>query len=153
MWTSETGGSALTADLPTFSLSPQEYITKVNSPKIRTIFTKLRIDSNCTRESRYRSYRGKKRENNLCPHCNVPQDVLHILIHCIYPAVKRKRDSFLALYFTYARNYAKQSETVQVRELLNIDPQSHEEDKPLAQNIICSFVNHVYNIVNTSLFE
>lgn len=29
IWTSETGGSALTADLPTFSLSPQEYITKV----------------------------------------------------------------------------------------------------------------------------
>ena len=47
----------------------------------------------------------------------------------------------------------KKSEAVQIRELLNIDPQCHEEDKPLAQNIICSFVNHVYNIVNTSLSE
>ena len=53
----------------------------------------------------------------------------------------------------YARNYAEQSETVQIRELLNIDPQCHEEDKLLAQNIICSFVNHVYNIVNTTLSE
>ena len=96
---------------------------------------------------------GKKSENNLCPHCNVPQDVLHVLIHCDYRAVKRKRESFLAQYCTYARNYAKQSETVQIRELLNIDPQCHEEDKPLAQNIICSFVHHVYNIVNTSLSE
>ena len=83
----------------------------------------------------------------------MPQDVLHVLIHCDYPAIKRKRDSFLSQYGTYARNYAKKSETVQIRELLNIDPQCHEEDKPLAQNIICSIVNHVYNIVNTSLSE
>ena len=53
----------------------------------------------------------------------------------------------------YARNYAEQPETVQIKELLNMDPQCHEEDKLLAQNIICSFVNHVYNIVNTSLSE
>ena len=31
--------------------------------------------------------------------------------------------------------------------------QYHEEDKPLAQNSICACVNHVYNIVNTFLFE
>ena len=29
MWTSKSAGGALTSDLPTFSLSPQEYITKV----------------------------------------------------------------------------------------------------------------------------
>ena len=131
-----------------------KYLYQINSPKIRTIFTKLRVDSNCTRESRHRSYRGKKSENNLCtPHCNVPQDVLHVWIHCDCPAVKRKRESFLSQYCIYARNYATKSETVQIRELLNIDPQCHAEDKPLAQNIICSFVNHVYNIVNTSLSE
>ena len=84
-------------------------------------------------------------ENNLCPHCNVPQDVLHVLIHCDYPRVKYKTESFLTQYSTYARNYAEQSETRQIREFLNIDPQCHEEDKLLAQNIICSFVNHVVN--------
>ena len=88
-----------------------------------------------------------------CVHCNVPQDVLHVLIHCVYPAVKKKRESFWVQYSTYARNYVEQSETVQIRELLNIDPQCHKEDKPLAENIICSFINHVYNIVNTSLSE
>ena len=56
-------------------------------------------------------------------------------------------------YSKYARNYAEQPETVQIRELLNMDPQYHEEDKLLAQNIICSFVNHVYNIVNTYLSD
>ena len=65
------------------------------------------------------------------------------------PELKKKRESFFAQYSTYARNYMAQSETVQIRELLNIDSQCHEEDKPLAQNIICSFVNQVYNIVNT----
>lgn len=29
-WTAQTAGGALTSDLPTFSLSPQEYITKVS---------------------------------------------------------------------------------------------------------------------------
>jgi hypothetical protein len=29
MWTSKSAGGALTSDLPTFSLSPQEYITKI----------------------------------------------------------------------------------------------------------------------------
>ena len=77
------------------------------------------------------------------------QDVLH----CYNPGVKKKRESFLMQYSTYARNCAEQSETGQIRELLNIDPQSHEEDKPLTQNIICSFVNHVYYIMNTSLSE
>ena len=33
-----------------------------------------------------------------------------------------KRKSFLAQYSTYARNHAEQSETGQIRELLNIDP-------------------------------
>ena len=66
----------------------------------------------------------------------MPQDVLHVLIHFDYP-----RESFLTQYSTYARNYAEQSETGQLRELLNIDPQCDEDDKLLAQNIISSFVN------------
>ena len=61
---------------------------------------------------------GKKSANNLCPHCNVPQDVLHVSIHCDYHGVKKKRKSF----FSYARNYTEQSETGQIRELLNIVP-------------------------------
>lgn len=34
MWTSSSAGGAMTSDLPTFSLSPQEYITKVHVTKI-----------------------------------------------------------------------------------------------------------------------
>ena len=56
-------------------------------------------------------------------------------------------------YSKYARNYAEQPETVNIRELLNMDPQCHEDDKLLAPNIICSFENHVYHIVNTSLSD
>ena len=56
-------------------------------------------------------------------------------------------------YVNYARSYTEQSETVQKRELLNMDPRCHEDDKPLAQDIICSFAKYVYNIVNTRLSE
>ena len=69
------------------------YLYQINSPKIRTIFTKLRKDSNSICDSRYRSYRGEKGENNLCPHCDIPHDVLHVLIRCDYPGVKKKRES------------------------------------------------------------
>ena len=70
----------------------------------------------------------------------MPQDVLHVLIHCEYPGVKKKRESFMTQYSKCARSYPEQSETVHSRELLNMDPQCLEDDKPLAQNIICSFV-------------
>ena len=62
----------------------------------------------------------------------MPQDVLHVLIHCDYPKVKEKRESFMTQYSKYARDYAEQSETVQIRELLNMDPQCLEDDKPLS---------------------
>ena len=38
--------------------------------------------------SSYRSFRGEKGENNRCPHCGVPQDVLYVLIHWDCPRVK-----------------------------------------------------------------
>ena len=78
------------------------------------------------------------RKDNLCPHCDVPKDVLHVLINC---GMERKREYFKKQYSRYSKNYAEQSETVQIRELLNMNYQCHGDDKPLAQNSICSFVN------------
>ena len=43
-------------------------------------------------------------------HCDGPQDVLHVMIHCDYPRVKKKGESSMAQYSKYARNYAEQSE-------------------------------------------
>ena len=54
-------------------------------------------------------------------------------------------------YSMCARNFAEQPETGQIKELLNMDPQWHVDDKLLAQNILCSCVYHGYIIVNTSL--
>ena len=82
----------------------------------------------------------------------MPQDVLHVLIHCDYPAVKKKRESFWR-NTVHMQGITLNNQTVQIRELLNLDPQCHEEDKLSAQNIMCSFVNHVCYIVNTSLSE
>ena len=49
------------------------YLSRIHSPQIRVLFTKLRTDSNCSKDSRYRTYRGKKSHTDLCPHCNVTQ--------------------------------------------------------------------------------
>ena len=85
-------------------------------------------------------------------HYATANEVRNRLAKCLTASLKT-RESFLTHYSTYARNFAEQSETEQIRELLNIDLQCHKEDKPLAHNIICSFVNHVYNIANTSFSE
>ena len=72
--------------------STSDYLSHINSPRIRSIFTKLRTDSNCSKDSSCRRYRGKKSYTDLCPHCNVTQDVQHIILACDHPAVKAKRE-------------------------------------------------------------
>ena len=41
---------------------------------------------------------------------------LYVLISCDYPRVKKKRESFITQHSKCARNYAEQSETVQIIE-------------------------------------
>ena len=71
--------------------SRSDYLSHINSPRIRSIFTKLRTDSNCSKGSSCRRYRGKTSYTDLCPHCNVTQDVQHIILTCDHPVVKAKK--------------------------------------------------------------
>ena len=45
----------------------REYINNIKSPDMRSILTKLRIDMNCTADSRYRSFRRKNVDSGACP--------------------------------------------------------------------------------------
>ena len=124
------------------------YLSRIYSPQIRVLFTKLRTDSNCSKDSRYRSYRGKKAHTDLCPHCNVTQDVAHILLYCDYSDIKEKRQTFLMKYTNYVNFFAVKSSNDKIKEILNLDPSCNADLREKATNTICGFVSQVYLALN-----
>ena len=124
------------------------YLSRIHSPQIRVLFTKLRTDSNCSKDSRYRTYRGKKSHTDLCPHCNVTQDVAHILLHCNHPDIKGKRQTFLMKYTNYVDFFAAKSSNDKIKEILNLDPSCNADRREKATNTICGFVSQVYLALN-----
>ena len=60
-------------------LVPSDTIRLAN---IKSMFTKLCIDANCTLESRVRSFKSNKTVDTMCKECNVYQSVSHILVGC-----------------------------------------------------------------------
>ena len=119
--------------------STSDYLSHINSPRIRSIFTKLRTDSKCSKDSSCRRYRGKKSHTDLCPHCNVTQDVQHIILACDHPAVKANRENFLARYAKYVKSFDVDTSRNKLRELLNLDPSCAAGCKEPAQKLICAF--------------
>ena len=105
---------------------------------IRSIFTKLRADSNCSKDSSCRRYRVKKSYTDLCPHCKVTQDVQHIILACDNPAVKAKRDNFLARYTECAKSFDVKTGSNKIREIL-VDCKA--DCKEPAKRIICAFID------------
>ena len=47
----------------------------------------------------------------------------------------------------------QQSEVKKIRKVLKVDPQCHDDARPLAQKTIRDCINPVYDIVNASLSE
>ena len=60
----------------------KEYLSNIKSPKIRSIFTKFRIDTNCTLGNLLRSFRNSKITNNTCVCGEGEQEVEHVLFNC-----------------------------------------------------------------------
>ena len=59
---------------------------------------------------------------------------------------------FVKQYSTNAKNDTEQSGTGRIKGLLNMDPQCHEEDKPMAHHLFL-YNSCTYDIANTSLSE
>ncbi len=65
-------------------------LSGIESPQIRSIFTKLRIDINSAWDSKVRSFRYKNVQSNQCTYCKSTQDIEHILLHCNHPDIYDK---------------------------------------------------------------
>ena len=60
----------------------REYLRNIKSPKIRSIFTKFKLDTNCTLGSLPRSFRNNKIMKSTCICGEGKQEVEHVLFSC-----------------------------------------------------------------------
>ena len=65
----------------------QSYLSKIESPEIRSTFSKLRLDVNATLDCKYRSFRFKNVPDKNCQSCNSLQSVTHLLLHCQHQTI------------------------------------------------------------------
>ena len=87
--------------------------------QIRSIFTKLRTDSNCCKDSSLQEVQRKEVLYRYMPHTVMFQ---HIILACDHPAVKAKRENFLARYTKYVKSFDVKTSRNKLREILNLHP-------------------------------
>ena len=67
------------------------YLSQLRSANVRSMFTKIRIDANCTLDSQLRSFRNTKTKDPLCKKCNNVQQCLKLMVHsapCVHKLLK-----------------------------------------------------------------
>ena len=97
------------------------------------MFIRFRIDSNCTLDSRHRSFRYKSAEDSLCKICNV---VDHVLLHCKGSNLKSNRTIFENKFCKYVPNYHSLSDEDKLQIVLNFKPLW----KKLNENEVCDAI-------------
>ena len=60
----------------------REYLSNIISVEIRSIFTKFRIDTNCTLGSLLRSFGNNKIMSSICVCGECEQEIEHVLFNC-----------------------------------------------------------------------
>ena len=70
------------------------YLSQLRSANVRSMFTKMRIDANCTLDSQLRSFRNTKTKDPLCKECNDVQSVTHVLLTCKNKDLTENRTMF-----------------------------------------------------------
>ena len=94
------------------SLSHQHYYSSANV-NIRSMFTRMRIDTNCTLDSSLRSFKHNTTEEALCKECNVHQSVSHVLLECNKSELTKNREILIdkLQLCTTLFNYVRTGET------------------------------------------
>ena len=117
-----------------------EYLTKIESPTVRSIFTRLRIDCNNLNDCRFRSYRFKRYKTDKCTFCPGEKDtVTHLLFHCKHPDIVHERNIFHRKYSSFHNGFVNLSDNDKLYLLLNV---SHTNDS--ATSAICTFIKRIY---------
>ncbi len=117
-----------------------EYLNKIESPRVRNIFTRLRIDCNNLNDCRFRSYRFKNQSTNVCTFCPGEIDnVTHLLLHCRHPNIVNERNTFYRKYSEYFDNFVTLSDDEKLCLILNVPHGASG-----ATHVVCTFLKGIY---------
>ena len=122
--------------------SSSNYLKIVESPFVRNIITRLRLDCNKLNDCRFRSYRFSHCTSNLCPDCpNSVQSVSHLILHCNKPSIVTLREKFFISYTKINRDFRYFSDNDKLSHLLNIPCRV-----PEATHVVCSYLKQLYKM-------
>ena len=127
------------------------YLSQLRSANVRSMFTKMRIDANCTLDSQLRSFRNTKTKDPLCKECNDVQSVTHVLLTCKNKDLTENRTMFENKICKHVYKYPMFSTQEKLQTVLNLKLLCKKEDKDDAIETICTFVKNTYRIVQNIL--
>ena len=87
----------------------REYFRNIKSLEIRSIFTKFRLDTNCTLGSLHRSFRNTKIMNSTCICGEGEQEVEYVLFSCKNREIIPIRKYFEEKYCRYVKDFKTKS--------------------------------------------
>ncbi len=105
--------------LPGKTILKQNKITNFKSYS-NFLLTKLRIDSNNTKDCKFRSFKFKSFETDPCEECEVKQDVKHILLYCNRGILQESRRIFTNNYKQYVPGFVNLCDDKKLKEILNV---------------------------------
>lgn len=117
-----------------YTISP--YLDAIKNPRIRSIFTKLRISSSNLAYSTIRNNIGVEQ---LCSHCNVVDDLFHFLFSC-NKCTNIRNDFNIA---SKIKGFDHKSKVEKMSYLMN--PICTTSEKEVA--LLCKYIDNMYNIL------
>ncbi len=119
-----------------------KYLSKIRSPTLRATVTELRVDSNNTKDCKFRSFRFKSFETDHCEECDVKQDVKHILLYCKRGRgiLREPQRIFTNNYKQYVPGIVNLCDDKKLKEILNVHRKCNETCIDVATEEICKFI-------------
>ncbi len=121
------------------------YLRVVEDPQIRSHITRLRIDSNNLADCKYRSFRFKDQESDICNICKEKETVEHRILYCKADRVTKARNKFfesMSKSVPDINNRISGNDYLMLRLVLNVYPIDKENANVIG--IICNFIRNVY---------
>ncbi len=80
-------------------------------------------------------------------HCNITQNVVHILLNCWHPDMISNRKMLVEKYIQYATSFIDKHQAGKVKEIINLNPSCPSNLREKEIETICMYVKKVYWII------
>ena len=119
------------------------YLSVIKYPKVRSIFTKLRINNSVLRCSRWDA--ANTETSLTCPLCSsgIRENIQHFLFQC--SSSKTLRESFMAEMNNYIDNFASLPDEVKLFTILNLDS-DRIKNKSRIDDFVCTISRYIKSV-------